>query len=230
MIFKIEFRFKVDSFKKLIMNRIEEDFKEWILDKNHPCMMAQTVFEQEAIVLKDYSKLADSANTEQILKDLYEYIDKYDFDSNLFQSFIAVFKDSKIEDEKEFEKLLWNQLTELSQHDKYSWDKTVSSNPENENFSFSLGEKAFYIVGMHPGSSRIARRSPHTCIVFNLHFQFELLRKMGVYHKVRNKIRKRDVELQGFINPCLDDFGVLSEARQYSGRATSKEWKCPFSK
>jgi FPC/CPF motif-containing protein YcgG len=51
---------------------------------------------------------------------------------------------------------------------------------------------------------------------------------MGVYHKVRNKIRERDIALQGNINPVLEDFGERSEARQYSGRQVESNWKCPF--
>jgi len=63
---------------------------------------------------------------------------------------------------------------------------------------------------------------------FNLHWQFEKLREMGVYHKVRDKIRKRDTALQGNINPMLADFGDSSEAKQYSGRKVGGKWKCPF--
>jgi len=51
---------------------------------------------------------------------------------------------------------------------------------------------------------------------------------MGTYQKVRDRIRDRDVALQGSINPMLEDFGNNSEAKQYSGRKVDKEWKCPF--
>jgi hypothetical protein len=34
--------------------------------------------------------------------------------------------------------------------------------------------------------------------------------------------------LQGSLNPELREFGTRSEARQYAGRATEEEWKCPF--
>src|SRR5690606_40704217 len=102
------------------------------------------------------------------------------------------------------------------------------SDPENDNFSFSLGGKAFYMVGLHPNSSRKARQSPVPAIAFNLHWQFEKLREMGAYYTVRDKIRERDKDLQGSINPMLEDFGETSEARQYSGRKVGEEWKCPF--
>tara|TARA_R110002124_G_scaffold254044_2_gene419466 strand:- start:4131 stop:4460 length:330 start_codon:yes stop_codon:yes gene_type:complete len=104
----------------------------------------------------------------------------------------------------------------------------VSNDPADSNFSFSIAGKAFYIVGMHPKSSRMARQAPFPAMVFNLHAQFEKLRDMNVYKRVRNRIRDRDIKLQGNINPVLEDFGVESEAKQYSGRYVGKEWKCPY--
>jgi hypothetical protein len=41
-------------------------------------------------------------------------------------------------------------------------------------------------------------------------------------------IRSRERNLQGTLNPNLGDFGVRSEARQYSGRPTEPDWRCPF--
>ena len=76
----------------------------------------------------------------------------------------------------------------------------------------------------------MARQSPFPAIVFNLHWQFEKLREMGNYQVVRDRIRQRDEELQGTINPMMEDFGEGSEAKQYSGRKVGKEWKCPFHK
>jgi len=76
----------------------------------------------------------------------------------------------------------------------------------------------------------MARQSPYPTIVFNLHAQFEQLRAMGSYKKVKKRIRKRDKKLQGHINPVLKDFGKDSETKQYSGRAVDNAWKCPFHK
>ena len=130
--------------------------------------------------------------------------------------------------EIEFENLLWRQLQFLHEMDNTGWDPMVSDDPNDPNFSFSIGGKAFYVVGLHPEASRLARRAPYPTLVFNLHSQFEKLREMGVYHKVRDKIRERDKAVQGSINPVLQDFGEESEARQYSGRQVGKNWKCPF--
>jgi len=209
-----------DSLKKI--------YNDWILEDEHPCIMAQTVFGQKNVLVKDYKSFELSETTEKLLKDLENYIESYDFDSNEFQSFIAVFPESKIHNEDEFELVLWKELAELKKLDNHPWDPSVSRDPEDKNFSFSIAGRAFYIVGMHPNSSRISRRSPYPSIAFNLHAQFEKLREMGVYQNVRDKIRERDTSVQGSINPMLEDFGERSEAKQYSGKATGKDWVCPF--
>lgn len=208
--------------------RTKEKFEHWILEEDHPCIMAQTVFSQEHVKTKQYGKLGDPLQTGKLLKDLEKYIAEYDFDTNDFRSFVAVFPESTIATEDEFEKLLWKQLAEIEQMDKEDWDPSVSKDPEDDNFSFSIAGRSFYIVGMHPNSSRQARRSPFPAIAFNLHAQFEKLREMGAYQKVRDKIRDRDRNLQGSMNPMLEDFGSSSEAKQYSGKATGKDWVCPF--
>ena len=114
--------------------------------------------------------------------------------------------------------------------DTYDWDPSVSKHLNDNNYSFSIVGRAFYIVGMHPNSSRKARQMPYATLVFNLHSQFEKLREMGAYNQVRNRIRNRDIKLQGTINPMLKDFGQESEAKQYSGRKVEKNWECPYFK
>ena len=65
-------------------------------------------------------------------------------------------------------------------------------------------------------------------MVFNLHDQFEMLRKQDRYEKLRATILDRDIMLAGNVNPMLARHGTISEARQYSGRAVAEEWACPF--
>ena len=67
-------------------------------------------------------------------------------------------------------------------------------------------------------------------LAFNLHWQFEELRRQGLYDNVRDTIRQRDLDKNGSINPVLKDFGTASEALQYSGRNNGANWKCPFHK
>lgn len=206
----------------------KSEFREFIIDKNHPCLMAQTVFSMDKVDFKVYKDFGSKSAARKILSDLKKYLSNYDFNSNDFFTFIAAFPDRLDFSEKQFEDLLWKQLEFLHEVDDQPWDPTVSDDPNDKKFSFSLAGKAFYIVGLHPQSSRKARQSPTPALTFNLHWQFEKLREMGSYQTVRDKIRERDIELQGSINPMLQDFGDRSEARQYSGRKVGDEWKCPF--
>lgn len=203
-------------------------FEDFVVGKDHPCVMAQSVFIQNKDEFHVYKNFGSLDTAKHILEDLKGYLDNYDFESNDFYSFIAAFEGEDQMDEKQFEEKLWQQLQHIHLVDEAKWDAEVSKDPEDNNFSFSILGKAFYLVGMHPGSSRMARQAPFPVMVFNLHWQFERLRQMGAYTNVRDKIRERDTELQGSINPMLQDFGSKSEASQYSGRAVGEDWKCPF--
>lgn len=92
----------------------------------------------------------------------------------------------------------------------------------------SFGGEAFFVVGLHPGASRPARRFAQPALIFNLHDQFEQLRAEGRYETMREKILRRDEALAGSRNPMLARHGEISEARQYSGRAVDGAWACPF--
>ena len=214
--------------KSTLEKQVRKDFDKFIIEQGHPCVMAQTMFRMDKVSLHVYDHFGSAETAPEILKDLKVYLDNYDFESNDFYTFMAVFNTGEPLTEVRFEKLLWQQLQYLHEEDRQPWDPEVSDDPDNKTFSFSLGGKAFYIIGMHPGSSRKARQSPYPAMVFNLHRQFDQLRKTGTYRQVRDTIRKRDVAFEGDINPMLDDFGNSSEARQYSGRKADDGWKCPF--
>ena len=83
----------------------------------------------------------------------------------------------------------------------------VAADPDNPHFAFSVAGTAFFVVGLHPNASRVARRAPVPTLVFNLHEQFERMRSDGRYQRMRDTIRRRDTELQGFLNPMVSDHG-----------------------
>lgn len=207
---------------------IKSQYEDFVVTQNHPCVMANTMFQMNNYHLKVYDDIQDVDNTDLILSDIENYLENYDFTTNKFESFILCFTQNNFQSEMEFEKALWDFLQRLHNNDDEKWDDKVSDDPENPNFSLSIKGKAFYIIGMHPKSSRLARQAPYCTVVFNLHMQFEKLRQMGTYTKVRDRIRSRDTVLQGTINPVLQDFGQSSETRQYSGRNVEQNWKCPF--
>lgn len=210
------------------LHTVEHEFRDFILKRQHPCLMAKTVFLMDKYHIKVYDDIRSEEVIQPVLSNIATYLENYDFDSNEFETLIICFKNNDFKTEKAFESALWKFLQNLHDHDDKGWDPEVSKNPEDSNFSFSLKGKAFYIVGLHPNSSRIARQAPYCTLVFNLHWQFERLREMGTYQAVKTRIRRRDKKLQGHINPVLKDFGKDSETKQYSGREVESNWKCPF--
>lgn len=162
---------------------------------------------------------------------LLAFIARYRTSPDLFQSFAVVFEGPEHIGEEVFEASLWARAQSLS--DKDSWlgqpyDATVADDPDNPHFSLSFGGEAFFVVGLHPGASRPARRFTSPVMVFNLHAQFERLRAEGRYEKLRASILQRDEALAGSVNPMLARHGESSEARQYSGRQVGADWRCPF--
>lgn len=207
---------------------LERNFKEFIQDKMYPCLGAKSAINNKAYRIGNYKELGKKASANTLAKDLLLFAKNLDKIDSHYATFAAIFQSPIEMSEENFELLLWKQLSMLHLADQYSWDPSVSSNPKDKTFAFSFGGVAFYVIGLHPNSSRYARQFSHPAIIFNAHSQFEKLRQKGQFHKMQKSIRKRDIALQGSKNPMIADFGTASEAKQYSGREVSSEWKCPF--
>ena len=147
-----------------------------------------------------------------------------------YASFIAVFDDPHVLNENDFEKTLWQQVQLLHELDygHHAWDENASSDPGDKRFAFSFAQTSFFVVGMHPGASRRSRRFSLPALAFNAHAQFDAARTRGDFARIQRLVREREERLQGSVNPEMRDFGTVSEARQYSGRKTEDEWRCPF--
>lgn len=202
----------------------------FILETKHPCIIARSSVRGNGCRFGVYPTLGSDEATAGLSRDLMLFLEERPLIQHPYASFMAVFERSQSIDEITFEKLLWKQLTKLHQASQefFPWSNKTSADPSKPDFGFSFAGKAFYVVGMHPNSSRKARQFPHPMLVFNPHEQFEQLRAQNAYDKVKKVVRRNDLKLQGSLNPMLDDFGNSSEAKQYSGRAVSDHWKCPF--
>ncbi|MDH6170045.1 FPC/CPF motif-containing protein YcgG [Variovorax boronicumulans] len=203
---------------------------EFIDHKTFPCVGAKSALNKGRIRSSQFGHLGDPAQCPALFDALRVYAAEFPNPGATPVSFIAMFNDTGM-DEKEFEEALWEQLQMLHEYDErqgFAWNHDVSQDPAQNDFSFSVGGRAYFVVGMHPRASRLARRSPVPCLVFNFHEQFETLKASGKYQSMQKAIRARDVALQGSINPVLSRFGEASEARQYSGRYVEDAWKCPF--
>lgn len=205
-------------------------FSHFIEDNLFPCVAAKAALYKEQIKFFVADHMACPKDDPGILQFLYDFVEQFRAASTPFHTACVLFKGPTLLTEQLFDTLLWTRLQALSDLDavNYGYDKRVASDPSSPDFSFSLKEEAFYIIGMNPASSRDARRFDCPALVFNAHAQFEQLRSLGRYDKMKNIVRKRDMETSGSINPTLEDFGTASEVFQYSGLRHDTSWKCPL--
>lgn len=199
---------------------------------DYPCVGARSVFKRGSVEILVLDRLADEAGTARLLPALEEFARAHPKETEAatpdLASFLVVFREPVTTSEIEFEDLLWRQLALLHHLDTVPWDTEVSADPSDPHFGFSVAGRAHFVIGMHPGASRLARRAPLPTLVFNLHSQFAQLRAVGKYDRLRDTVRRRDTELQGSPNPMLADHGDRSEARQYSGRRVPDGWTPPY--
>jgi uncharacterized protein len=213
---------------------LTERFLAFIDEDHFPCVGAKAALSRGALRTAEFSRLDDPSHDRRLLAALTDFaamIATRVSPETTVHSFAALFHAPFGTGELRFEHLLWHQLWRLHALDRMSGvrqARDVSSDTGSAKFSLSLAGHPFFVIGMHPGASRIARRFVHPVLVFNSHRQFEQLRADGRYRKMQQATRKRDRALQGSVNPNLADFGVAPEARQYSGREVGNDWQCPY--
>ena len=211
---------------------LAERFAAFIGGADFPCVGAKAALNRDGIqfvVGRDFGSAWDDL---RIMPGLLDLARRYRADPVPFQSLVVLFESGAPASEEAFEHQLWARLQSLT--DKDEWlgqpaDPRVAHDPDDPHFAMSFGGEAFFVVGLHPKSSRPARRFEAPAMVFNLHDQFERLREAGRYDKMRGTILERDFKLAGSLNPMLSQHGTKSAARQYSGRAVGEGWECPFS-
>ena len=211
---------------------LAKTFAAFIGGSDFPCVGAKAALNRDGmrfVVARDFRSAWDDL---RILPALLGLAHGYRTDPALFQSLVVLFERGAPSDEQRYEEHLWQRLQSLT--DKDQWlgqhpDPRVAHDPDDPHFAMSFGGEAFFVVGLHPRASRPARRFEAPAMVFNLHDQFEALRASGRYDKLRETILDRDLAMAGSLNPMLASHGIVSAARQYSGRAVEENWRCPFS-
>lgn len=207
-----------------------EDLRARVMGEGFPCVGAKSAFNRRTYRFGLYPEFASPAAVSGVCYDLYEFSHEFRDIGDQFVTYIAMFRNPAVATELHFEELLWRHLQAMHEVDgiHFTWDSRVSADPAHPEFSFSIGGRGFFVVGLHPRASRMARTLGQPTLVFNLHEQFDRLRARGKFETMKRIIRARDMAYQGSINPVLKDFGESSEARQYSGRAVPDDWVCPF--
>jgi len=213
-------------------DRLRGEFSAFIEQRPFPCVGAKSALASHAIetfVARDIHSAWDDLAIHARLCDFAKRVQSAD--DRVFRSFAVLYQTSRKLTEEGFERLLWERLQSLHDKDRwlsYSHDRRVSADPASADFAYSVGGEGFFVVGMHPGSSRLSRRSPMPALVFNPFAQFQRLRREGQFDRMSSVVRRRDEALCGSPNPMLANHGDDSAARQFSGRAVEEAWECPM--
>lgn len=211
-------------------NEFIKAYNSFLDNKSFPCVAAKAALARKQIHYFVADHMACPKDDHDILNFLYEVVEQYRSSKTSFHSAAIIFKGPQIMNEEVFDVLLWKRLQALTDMDavNYPYDGRVNKNPSSPDFSFSLKAEGFFVVGLHPASSRMARQFSYPTLVFNFHAEFEKLRTTESYNKMKHIVRNKDVAYSGSINPMLTDFGAASDVYQYSGKQYSSDWQCPL--
>ncbi|MDB5253581.1 MAG: hypothetical protein JWP27_2750 [Flaviaesturariibacter sp.] len=209
---------------------LQAEYEAFLEDKAFPCVAAKAALARNQVRCYVAGHMACPHHDAGILQFLYEFVDAYRAAGTSFHSAAVLFKGPETTSEEAFDVLLWQRLQALADLDRqtYAHDERVDADPASPAFAFSLKAEAFFVIGLHPASSRPSRQFGWPAIVFNPHAEFEKLRRTASYEKMRHIVRKKDLAYSGSVNPMLTDFGKASDVYQYSGRQYGPDWQCPL--
>lgn len=167
-------------------------FQGFVADPQFPCVGAKSALAHESVRFGVYDKLGAPNSSAGLAHDLFTFTqDPLVVAQNEFVTFVAMFREPAELTEEEFELLLWDELAQLMKLDAplHDWDPTVSQQPDDPHFAFSFAGLAFFVVGLHPQSSRLARQFPWPTLVFNPHAQFVRLKESQKMGRMQDVIR-----------------------------------------
>jgi len=159
------------------------DYLAFISRPDFPCVAARAAFAHDQISCFVAGNMLCPADDKHILDFIYQFVNDYRNAKSLYHSATIIFAGPEITSEEYFDELLWRKLQSLSNLDavNYNYDSRVSDDPASPDFSYSLKEEAFFLIALHPASSRLSRRFKYPTLVFNPHDQFEILREQHHY-------------------------------------------------
>jgi len=210
---------------------IADDIAAFIKSDGFPCVGAKSALRLGQITAMEAGNFRSSAADTEIHSALSLFGRELAGADIPMRSFICGFHRTEIMTEEAFEAQLWRYLQALHDIDirrRVGWAPGISQDPTSTEFNMSVDGRAYFVIGLHRGASRAARRFCRPALIFNSHDQFETLRADGRYDSLQAEIRGREVEHNGGVNPMLGDHGRRAQAPQFSGRNVSVDWRCPF--
>jgi FPC/CPF motif-containing protein YcgG len=210
---------------------LSADLQAFIQSDRFPCAGARSALRLDQVSLVEGGDLLSDECDAHIHAGLSQFGRELDPDSMPFKTLVCGFRRGSVMDEKTFETALWARLQRLHEIDRLRgvpWAPNVSPDPASPEFGISINGVAYFVIGLHPGASRAARRFCRPALVFNSHDQFEQLRADGRYQALQKVIRQKERDVNGSINRMIGTHGQRNQAAQYSGRQVGDDWTCPF--
>jgi len=186
---------------------VGRQFRALVMDPAFPCLGARSALQREAYSFHLYADMRERESLRWLARELEEFGRERPSMPSRFATFVASFeRPTTSSDATAWDSLVWHTLQALHELDTAPWDPTVSSDRTSDYFCYSFAGEAYFIVGLHPGAARHARRFAYPTLVFNAHDQFEELRHTGEFARFQGTIQRRDVRLQGSVNPRTNTF------------------------
>lgn len=210
---------------------LSADLQAFIQSDRFPCAGARSALRLDQVNLVEGGDFLSDECDAHIHAGLSQFGRELDPDSMPFKTLVCGFRRGSVMDEKTFETALWARLQRLHEIDRLRgvpWARNVSPDPTSPEFGMSINGVAYFVIGLHPGASRAARRFCRPALVFNSHDQFEQLRADGRYQALQKVIRQKERDVNGSINRMIGTHGQRNQAAQYSGRQVGDDWTCPF--
>ncbi|KCZ60761.1 guanitoxin biosynthesis heme-dependent pre-guanitoxin N-hydroxylase GntA [Hyphomonas chukchiensis] len=210
---------------------LSADLAAFIESDRFPCVGAKSALGLDQVSSVEAGDFLSDEGDLLMHQQLSQFGRELDPQAMPFKTFVCGFDHAPVMDESTFETALWERLQRLHEIDRQhgvEWAENVSHDPASANFGLSLNCVAYFVIGLHPGASRAARRFCRPALVFNSHDQFEQLRADGRYQALQKVIREKEIDVNGSINPMIGTHGQGNQAAQYSGRQVGDDWECPF--
>ena len=138
--------------------RFEVAFRDFVQHPDFPCLGAKGAVRLDSYTLRTYGAIGEGGDAKSLVADLATFSASIGDDT--LSAFVAVFPQSPPGSEPDFERRLWAHLQLIHEADpvRGHWARGVSPDPDDPHFAFSVGGHAFFVIGLHPLSSRLARR------------------------------------------------------------------------
>lgn len=205
------------------------NIKNLVTQPHYPCVAALRSYHQDDYHVGFYGQLGEGDRWGELRNDLHFYLQEQKESDSTYLTFWAMFSGAEYSEE-DFEARMWRQLSLLTSIEDadQDWGTVAERDPAHPKFRFCLAGSEFFVVGLHPKASRLARQFPVPAMVFNVFSQFDKLKKLSQFDQMVTVNRKRDEQFQGTVNPMAAQYAEKWESIQFSGKQNPSHWRCPF--